>query len=203
MRHLPWATLAIVTLLACPAAGQDAAAEADYKVEIDPKSVFSTIREKDGRGTRIVSLQFQIKKIRDGSIDISVPKEEIVVEEDGKKVAGLDVIQPKGQKLTVVLAMDISGSMARGRKMDEAKQAASTFLDRLDERADVGLILFDHLVKVAEAPVRDPAKLPAHKAKLKQIIRDAKPEGGTAYLDATVRAVQMLKGVEGRRVAVV
>jgi VWFA-related protein len=203
MRHLPWLALALVAVAAWPAAGHTEPAEFDYKVEIDPKSVFSTVREKDGNSARIVSLQFQIKRLREGDVIIGVPREEILVEEDGQKVAGLEVIQPRGQKLSIVLAMDISGSMARGRKMEEAKQAALAFLDRLDERADVGLILFDHLVKVAEPPVRDPAKLPGHKAKLKQIIRDARPEGGTAYLDATVRAVQMLRGVEGRRVVIV
>ena len=98
-----------------------------------------------------------------------MPKEEILVEEDGEKVAGLQIFPPRAQKLTVVLAMDISGSMARGKKMEEAKQAALAFLQQLDDRADIGLILFDHLVRIAEAPVRDPADGAAERAPLRRI----------------------------------
>jgi VWFA-related protein len=191
MRHLPWIALALLSL-AAPAAAQ---ADAEYQVEIDPRSVFSAVRDKGGRNARFVSLQFQIKRLRDASVAIDVPREELVVEEDGKPVAGLQVHQPKLQKLTVVLAMDVSGSMARGRKMDEAKQAALAFLDRLDDRASVGLILFDHVVKAAVPP--------GPKGRLRPIIQGARPGGGTAYLDATVRAVEMLRRVEGRRVVVV
>src|SRR5205823_2550019 len=64
---------------------------------------------------------------------------------------------------------------------------------------DVGLILFDHEIKVAEPPVRDPAMQAAHRARLQQIIKEAKPQGGTAYLDATIKAVEMLRGIPGRR----
>lgn len=189
MRHLPWIALALLSF------APPARADAEYQVEIDPKSVFSTVRDKGGRNARFVSLQFQIKRLRDAAVLTDVPREEIVVEEDGKPVAGLQVFQPKLQKLTVVLAMDVSGSMARGRKMEEARQAALAFLDRLDDRANVGLILFDHVVKTAVPP--------GPKGRLYEVIRRAQPEGGTAYLDATVRAVEMLKGVEGRRVVVV
>jgi VWFA-related protein len=172
-------------------------------VDIDPRSVFSAVREKAGKNVRTVSLQFQIKRIRDGALVTAVPKEEILVEEDGQKVLGLEIFQPKSQKLSVVLAMDVSGSMARGKKMEEAKQGAVAFLDRLDARADAGLILFDHQIKLAERPVRDPARVLAHRARLKQLILAATPQGGTAYLDATVRAVEMLKGAQGRKAVIV
>jgi VWFA-related protein len=200
MRVLPLIAAGLFALAAVPGAAQDAGGP-DYKVEVEQK-VFSRIAEKKGRNVRLVSLQFQIKKVRDDSIVTDVPREEIVVEEDGQKVAGLEVIQPKGQKLTLVLAMDVSGSMARGDKMNQARRAALSFLDRLDRRANVGLILFDHEMKVAEPPARNPADLEAHRDKLRGIIRGAQPQGGTAYLDATVRAVKMLEGIEGRRVVV-
>lgn len=202
MRRLPWFALLGLILAAWPSPAADDPA-VDYKVEIDRSSVFSTLREKDGRNSRIVSFQMQIKRIRDGEVTIDVPPEEILVEEDGQKVAGLQVIQPRGQKLTVVLAMDISGSMARARKIEAARQAALTFVDRLDARANLGLILFDHQIRIAEPPTRNLDQLPAHKDRLRRIIQEAKPQGGTAYLDATIRAVDMLRGIEGRRVVVV
>jgi VWFA-related protein len=93
-------------------------------------------------------------------------------------------------------------SMARQNKMEEAKQAALAFLDRLDARADAGLILFDHQIRVSEKPVRDPDLFAEHREKLRGLVRSARPQGGTAYLDATVEAVNMLKGIPGRRVVV-
>ncbi len=190
--------LGLAGLLAVPAAGQDVA-KASYKVKIDPKSLFTTVR----KGSRVVSLQFQVVRSIDGATVTDVPRDEIVIEEDGVKVANLEIFQPKAHKLTTVLAIDISGSMARNRKMEQAKQAALAFLDRLDERADVGLILFDHEIKVAEPPARDASRQREHRNRLRDIIRAAKPQGGTAYLDATVRAVGMLKGIQGRRAVVV
>ncbi len=181
----------------------EAPAQTEYRVEIDPASVFSAVRPHKGQNARFVSLQFQLKRTGDQVSVTDVPRENIVVEEDGQPVANLQLFPPRSRKLTVVLALDISGSMARAGKIDEAKQAALAFLDRLDARADVGLILFDHLLRVVVAPARNPANLPAHKAGLKERIRKAQPQGGTAYLDATVQAVELLRGIEGQRVIVV
>src|SRR5262249_12880397 len=113
-------SVALCGLAALPAKAQNAAT-ADYRIEIDPKSVFSTLRDKDGKRGRIVSFQFQIKRRLDSGVVTSVPKDDIVVEEDGVKVANIELFQPRAQKLTTVLAIDISGSMARSRKMEQAK----------------------------------------------------------------------------------
>ena len=193
--------LAFAGLAVMPASAQEES-KATYRVKIDRKSVFSNLRERDGKQRRMVSLQFQIERVADSSVVVGVPRDEIVVEEDGVKVAGLEIFQPRAHQLTTVLAMDVSGSMARNNKMRQAQQAALAFLDRLDERADVGLILFDHQIKVAEPPAGDPARQKEHRQRLREIIQQATPQGGTAYLDATVRAVEMLKGIGGRRAVV-
>lgn len=186
--------------LATPLRADDRPVE--YRVEVDPRSVFSTMRDLDGRSVRQVSLQFHIRRQADGGVVTSVAPDEIRVEEDGRQVNGLQVFQPRVQQLSVVLALDISGSMARAKKMEAARQAALSFLDRLDPRTEVGLILFDHQIRRAVAPERDPAKQTAHRAALKQHVRDAHPQGGTAYLDATTRAVELLRDSKGRRAVV-
>lgn len=203
MRPLLLFAAGLCGLAVLPAAAQDDAAKVDYKIEIDPKSVFSTLRDRDGKRSRVVRLQFTVKRVSDGAVVTSVGKDEIVIEEDGVKVANLDISPPRSQQLTTILAIDISGSMDRNNKMEQAKEAALKFLDRLDDRADVGLILFDHEIKVAEAPAGRPELVLAHRAKLRQIIKEAKPQGGTAYLDATVKAVELLRGIRGRRAVVV
>jgi VWFA-related protein len=203
MRILLLTALAFGALAVLPAAAEDTASTVDYRVEIDHRSVFSAMRENDGKASRIVSLQFKIKRLRDDTFVTSVPKEEIVVTEDGKKVASLEIHQPKAQKLTTVLVMDVSGSMERNNKIDAARKAALAFLDKMDERAGVGLILFDHEIRVTEPPVTNPAKQAEHRAHLRQLInKKAIPKGGTAYHDATIEAVKMLRGIAGRRAVV-
>ncbi len=195
------AILIALALLASPAATR--AQDVDYEVVIDQKSLVSAMRERDGKMGRYVSLQFQIRRLKDREVVVNIPRELIVVREDGEKVKELEVFQPNNQPLTVMLAMDVSGSMARGNKMDEAKRAALTFLDKLDPRADVGLVLFDHEMKLTIPPAKDPAKQKEHRDRLRDEIRSARPQGGTAYFDATVESVKHLKGVKGRKVVIV
>src|SRR5439155_7148891 len=81
-------------------------------------------------------------------------------------------------------------------------QAANRFLDRLHERADCGLILFDHELRVRKPPAGQPQQLATNRQRLRQFIHDAQPGGGTAYLDATAEALSMLRGFKGRKAIV-
>ncbi|MBY0232686.1 MAG: VWA domain-containing protein [Gemmataceae bacterium] len=175
----------VALLLALPGAGR--AQEADYEVEIVPDSVVSSIKD----GVRTVRLSFTVKRVGPGSGG----KEKIRVFEDKVLVWEKDLVASRAQPLTAVLAIDVSGSMARSGKMEEAKAAAKKFLDTLDPRADVGLVLFDHEVKLALPPAKD-------RAALRRAIDDAKPQGGTAYHDATIKAVDLLKGAGGRKAVI-
>jgi VWFA-related protein len=170
-----------------------------YKIDLNNDHVTRSFTERNGKKALWVTAQFKVLRLSDGALANDVAKEEIIVEEDGQRVESLEIHAPRSQKLTTVLAIDISGSMAVHGKMEEAKKAARAFLDHLDAKADTGLILFDHEVRLVEPPARDPARIGEHRAKLRRLIDAARPGGGTAYLDATVKAVQMLKGVLGRR----
>lgn len=206
MRALLLVALGTFVLGVLPGAAQGPSS-ATYDVVIDQaknNQVFSALRDRDGRRGLYVTVQFKLVKRSDGKVVTDVPKEEIQVLEDGLPVAELEVNQPLGQRLTTVLALDVSGSMSRSGKMDEAKTAALTFLDRLDPRAQTGLILFDHEVPregdaLAATRLRRPG---TPRDELRALIRAAKPRGGTAYLDAAARAVEMLKQVEGRKAVV-
>src|SRR5262249_49132220 len=143
----PMRSLWVALLLAPPVTAQ-VAPPAAYRVELDRNNVVPFMRERDGRRALTVTVAFKVRRVRDNEIATDVAKEEIVVEEDGRRVTDLEIFAPRAQNLTPILALDISGSMASHRKLDEAKQAARLFLDRLDERADGGLILFDHAMRV-------------------------------------------------------
>src|SRR5213079_1140473 len=69
----------------------------------------------------------------------------IVIEEDGRRVREEDVPRPTpSEDLSIVLALDTSGSMSEHGRMTQAKTAAGLFLDKLPGKAECGLILFDH-----------------------------------------------------------
>jgi VWFA-related protein len=167
--------------------------------------------EKEGRvlvsnraGRLYVTVQFKITRAGDAQHASDVAKEEIVVQEDGRRVGGLEIYRPQSlDALTTVLAIDISGSMAERGKLAEAKQAAQLFLTRLHGKADCGLILFDHLLQVQERPIGNPQRFAAHRQHLLRQIAAAQPGGGTAYLDATAEAVAMLRGIKGRKAVLI
>jgi VWFA-related protein len=210
MRVLLTVAVGVFFLAAIPGAAQGPAG-APYRIDIDKNKFLSVSRERDGRQALYITVQFKIYRVNgDGStgpVVTDVPKEEIVVKEDGVRVADVEITQPLTQKLTTVLAIDMSGSMASRGKMDEAKKAAQTFLGKLDAKADTGLVLFDHEVALNDPsrvrpPARQPARFAQHRRELAALINAVQPRGGTAYLDATVEAVNMLRGVEGRKAVV-
>src|SRR5437870_3059148 len=95
------------------ATGNSLSAPVQYKVEIDNDNAHAAVRERNGQNALFVTVQFRIKRLSDGQNATDVGKDEIVVEEDGRRVTGLDIYQPKTlDTLSTVLALDISGSMA-------------------------------------------------------------------------------------------
>jgi Mg-chelatase subunit ChlD len=198
----------VLFLAAIPAPAQ-APSRAVYYIDNDQITVFRVSGEDKTTGQKalFVTLQFPIHKLnsdgRQGALTIEVPKEYIVVKENGVVVRNAEITQPKTQLLTTVLALDTSGSMKDDHKMEQAKAASLLFLDKLDSNANTGLILFDHVPdRVKIGPAREKAQYAAHRDELRRYIDKAEPRGGTAYLDATSEALHMLKNTDGRRAVV-
>ena len=145
-------------------------------------------------------MQISVERERD---DVEVDDRDVlVVEEDGQVVVEQPLVQLKAEALTTVLAMDVSGSMAFEDRIGQARDAADTFLDNLNERSDSGLILFNDQLRLKEPPGLDAAKFAAHRKRLHELVKTAGPGGGTAYLDAAAEGLRMLKDVRGRRAVV-
>jgi Mg-chelatase subunit ChlD len=195
----------VAAVLACAALPVVAQAPGgvDYDVKID--KVFAAVREPPGKPSALyVTVRFKLLQTGDARpVGELGGDETIVVEEDGRPVADIDLSPPKANALTTILAMDVSGSMAAGHKIDEARAAGGVFFDKLDPQADCGLILFDHKLQVVVDPIRDAARRAEHRNRLRREVQGAKPMGGTAYLDATDRAIDMLRDVTGRRAVLV
>ncbi len=212
MRIVIILALAVFLLAVVPGAAQNTD-NLQYQVEIDKNEqgenqVFAAFRERDGKQALYVTVQFKVLRTADGALATDVDKDDIVIREDGKKVEELEIFLPRAS-LTTVLAMDISGSMANAsgssgiKKIDEARKAAGIFLDNLSAKSETGLILFDHQMRVKEAPLRNPERYREHRVKVRELIDAAQPLGGTAYLDAAAEGVEMLKGIDGRRAVLI
>jgi VWFA-related protein len=175
--------------------------ESLYKIEKDRvekagrlEDRIYAVRRPNARGepTLYITVQFKISRA-DGEPAYDVAPEEIVVKEDGRPVSNVEIHSPRANEpLTTVLAIDMSGSMAEHGKMDEAKQAARQFLDKLAEDAECGLILFDHKLRTQRRPGRQ-------RTGFRTAVEEAQPGGGTAYLDAAAAAISMLRTIKGRK----
>jgi Ca-activated chloride channel homolog len=106
-----------------------------------------------------------------------------------------DVVAVPRDDATVVLTMDSSASMTATdvppTRLDAAKAASSSFLDRLPERFRTGLVSFSTIVSVLEEPTED---RDAVRAALERIEGDV----GTALGDAIVESVALAPDPEER-----
>ena len=196
---LPVAPLAVLVAV-LPVGATSQAPPTEYRVEID--RVFLPPRAEGQREIQ-VRVHFRVRRA-DGAPVAEPGADVIVIEEDGRKVKELPLRRTKGKEdLTVVLALDISGSMASFGKMEEAKKAALAFLGRLPPKASCGLVLFDHEVRLAVPPASRPEDVARLRQEIADHIAKASPMGGTAYLDATAEAVALLDGVRGDRAVLV
>src|ERR1051326_4097091 len=78
--------------------------------------------------------------------------------------------------LTLALVLDRSGSM-QGEKIEIAKQAALRVLDRLDERDQAALVVFDDRIDVIQAKA---AVTPAIKASIRAALVQIEARANTA-----------------------
>jgi VWFA-related protein len=185
-------------LAALPAlAQQPAQTPVPYKLIFDPDQV-SQGRE-GANNTLYVTVRFTISQV--GEVKGDAWKEyKILIKENGNKVKVVDMPQPEvvqEDDLSLVLAMDVSGSMNEHNRIQRAREAANVFFNQLPSKAECGLILFDHELKVTLPPTTD-------RGPLLQKVKTTEPAGGTAFLEATKTAIlQMLAGAKSKNKAVV
>lgn len=187
--------LALATL---PALGQPSAAN-PFKISFNPARDVQLTSETDAAGNtvRYVTVRFTITRVGEVQNPEEYKQYKIRIKEKGKFVKEVGVPEPTASDdITAVLAMDISGSMADLGRIQQAREAAKVFFGSLPARAECGLILFDHEVKVKIPPQKDRAALLDH-------VMKTPPDGGTAYFDATMEAVRLLESAPTRGKVVV
>lgn len=116
---------------------------------------------------------------------------------DGRHETDIERWGETDEGLSVVLVVDASHSM-RGDRIDHAVAAAQTFVDTLEDRDLVGLVVFNEEIYMRSAPSED---FDMVRRKLSAV----EAEGGTALYDALHAASSLLARApaDTRRVAVV
>jgi VWFA-related protein len=129
----------------------------------------------------------------DGSLADDLGPDDFVLEEDGTAQQLLTVSR-ESRPITVALVVDSSGSMRE--EIDQLKQAACQFAQRLEPQ-DRGLVIdFDELITL-----RQPAT--ADRELLCKSIREITPVGGTAVFDAIHATLRTLRRLAPERSAMV
>jgi Ca-activated chloride channel family protein len=136
-------------------------------------------------------IEFSIVTASEAAADLSVNDFE-VFENDVPQV--VDTFQEAIDPVSIVLALDASGSMRRAAPI--VQQTASNFVEAARAEDRLAVLMF------ADAPAL------AHKFTEKrqssiQAITEYQPTGGTALYDALAESLIYLKSVQGRRAVVV
>ncbi len=94
--------------------------------------------------------------------------------------------------LTVLLAMDISGSMLYAKKLESAKAAARVFVDQLRPTDRIGLLAF-HTEIFYVQPITEDREL------ILNAIDNLKADEDTVMYDALIEGINILSEIKGRK----
>jgi Ca-activated chloride channel family protein len=120
-------------------------------------------------------------------------RDQFVLLEDGKP-RPLTSFHPTGTALELVLAVDVSGSMADA--MNDVKQAVGTFMEALGPKDQATLVAFNDAMFTL-------ARRESNPAVRKRAVSRLSAWGGTALYDVIVRSLDMLSRHPGRRALVI
>jgi VWFA-related protein len=122
-----------------------------------------------------------------------VAADDLVVVENGVEQT-IDTFQEAVSPVSIVLALDASGSMKKAA--EAAKAAAGTFVDALRSEDKLALLVFADRTELAH-------DLTVERGPIHEAIGQYQANGGTALYDALGDSLDRLRKVEGRRVVVV
>lgn len=198
MRKFAILVLPLLALFTLPATGQPKKKQ-PYVVEFDRTKDIERLEQSPDGTKKGIFIKVKFAITLDGSKVEKIGDDfKLLIEEDGHLVKEVALPRPTASEdLSVILALDTSGSMKEHGRMDQARAAATVFLGKLPARSDCGLILFDHEIRHRVPATFDRNPLLAQ-------IHTIQPRGGTAYLDAASESIAMLKSTQrGRDRAVV
>ena len=171
--------------------------------------VVRAVAELHGGGRVTASVRTRALDVAERAV-VEVVQVTAVVADRGRFVKGLPVsafrvledgvpqrvthFSPEGSPLEIVVALDVSGSMADA--MPQLKAAVRRFLERLGPKDQATLVAFNDAMFTLARRETAPA------ARVRAVDRLA-PWGGTALYDVIIRALGLVSAQPGRRVLVV
>jgi Ca-activated chloride channel family protein len=129
------------------------------------------------------------KFVARNGVDPSQPRRSLQPPDRAVVEAVLKLWEKEKKGCRVVLAIDVSFSMASYRKLERAREGAIELVNGLGENDSLTLVVFNN--KVA-TPLLDTRLDPAGKAEAIDAIRRLKPRGGTALYDAVLESCRLL-----------
>ncbi|MBN1666490.1 MAG: VWA domain-containing protein [Anaerolineales bacterium] len=168
-------------------------------------------------GAQAPSIDFQIQEIRNDTFPVldvfvsvtdtqgfpvdGLDKSNFSLSENGAPVDDFTVVPQNniGQPLDFVLAIDTSGSMdtaAAPTPLDDAVRAAKNFVALLQPADRVAVVAFSSQVTLVQDLTTD-------RTLITQALDGLQPEGNTAFYDAIVRSVDVLKNSSQRKVIII
>lgn len=164
----------------------------------DGRSVRSSVRTSPLRinaslEVNLVNL-YPLVLDRSGSYVAGLTREDFRVFENGEEQT-IDRFTTEQRPLRVAIVLDTSLSMAKGGRLENAKNAALGFLEALLPQDDAMVVTFADNVRVVQDVTQDRKLLAA-------AIQKTEAKGGTALYDAIWRTARRLEAFDGRRVMV-
>lgn len=140
-----------------------------------------------------VRASLEFTAVGDGDVPVSLAADDLVVVENGVEQS-VDAFHDAVQPVTIMLALDSSGSMKRST--DAAQEAARQFVTAMRPEDRLGMILFSDKANYVHPPTW------LRELSLKAIDGYV-ATGGTALYDAMYDSLEQVARSEGRRVVVV
>jgi VWFA-related protein len=126
---------------------------------------------------------------------LGLAREDFRVEDDGKRQA-LTLFSHERRPLRIALALDTSRSMEN--KIREVEEALAHFIDLLEPADEILVLTFNDHVQVVQDFTSD-------RDRLRRVLDELEPSGGTALYDAVFEAIQRVAAapVESKAVVLV
>jgi VWFA-related protein len=136
-------------------------------------------------------LEFTAMDVENKYLEVS--RDDLTMFEDGVEQK-IETFQEATTPVSMVLALDTSGSMKRSS--EKVVAAAAAFVETLRPEDSLGMITFADKSNVAHA-------ITTNRQNTIQTLAEYVADGGTALYDALCDSLLMLKGREGRRAVVI
>jgi VWFA-related protein len=126
-------------------------------------------------GTGVEAVYVDVSVTKKGVPVLGLGAEDFVLTDNGVRQR-VEVVDRGNSPTTVVLALDVSGSVA-GQKLERLRGAAQAFLAQLRPREDAALLTFNHSIELRCGPTTD-------RAAVGMALDGVEVGGGSAVIDA-------------------